>query len=78
MLSVPTCSDLILPIIIFNYSYSISIGMQSSPELARELLRALRGGKEWKSDITKTDLHNFWFRMKDDSFNSRMRMFFDM
>ncbi|XP_073226750.1 respiratory burst oxidase homolog protein A-like isoform X2 [Cicer arietinum] len=54
------------------------IGMQSSPELARELLRALRGCKEWKSDITKTELHNFWSRMNDDSFNSRMRMFFDM
>lgn len=52
--------------------------MQSSPELARELLRALRGCMQWKSDITKTDLHNFWLRMNDDSFNSRMRLFFDM
>jgi hypothetical protein len=50
----------------------------SSPELARELLRALRKCKEWKSDITKSELHNFWLRMNDDSFNSRMQLFFDM
>ncbi|XP_057416536.1 respiratory burst oxidase homolog protein A-like isoform X2 [Lotus japonicus] len=58
--------------------FGFCIGMQSSPGIATELLRALRGGKYWKSDITKTDLHNFWSRMKDDSFNSRMRIFFDM
>lgn len=52
--------------------------MESTPELARELLRALQGGKDWKSNITKTELHDFWLRMKDNSFNSRMRMFFDM
>ncbi|XP_027368818.1 respiratory burst oxidase homolog protein A-like [Abrus precatorius] len=52
--------------------------MQPSPEFANELLRALRGGKDWKFDINKTDLHNFWLRMKDNSFNSRMRIFFDM
>nr|KYP56695.1 Respiratory burst oxidase isogeny protein F [Cajanus cajan] len=54
------------------------VGMQSSPEFANELLRALRGGKHWKSNITKTDLYNLWFRMKDNSFNSRLRIFFDM
>ncbi|KAK7330292.1 hypothetical protein VNO77_24482 [Canavalia gladiata] len=58
--------------------FGFCIGMQSSPEFANELLRALRGGKDWKFDITKTHLHNFWFRMKDNSFNSRMRIFFDM
>ncbi|MED6145029.1 hypothetical protein PIB30_021177 [Stylosanthes scabra] len=54
------------------------IGMQSSPEFANELLRALRGGKDWKFNITKTELYHFWLRIKDDSFDSRMRIFFDM
>ncbi|KAK7265862.1 hypothetical protein RJT34_33486 [Clitoria ternatea] len=58
--------------------FGFCIGMQSSPEFANELLRALRRGRDWKFDITKNDLHNFWFRMKDNSFNSRMRIFFDM
>ncbi|XP_058761419.1 respiratory burst oxidase homolog protein A-like isoform X2 [Vicia villosa] len=61
-----------------EFGFCIGIGMQSSPELARELLRALRGCQDWKSDITKTELHSFWLRMNEDSFNSRMRMFFDM
>ncbi|KHN48740.1 Respiratory burst oxidase like protein F [Glycine soja] len=58
--------------------FGFCIGMQSSPEFANELLRALRRGKGWKSNITKTDLYHLWFRMKDNSFNSRMRIFFDM
>ncbi|KAI4335910.1 hypothetical protein L6164_014506 [Bauhinia variegata] len=54
------------------------IGMQQSLEFANELLRALRGGKEWKTDITKSDMYTFWFRIKDDSFDSKMRIFFDL
>ncbi|KAI4343958.1 hypothetical protein L6164_011244 [Bauhinia variegata] len=34
------------------------IGMQQSAEFASELLRALRRGKEWKTDITKSDMCN--------------------
>ncbi|XP_061351527.1 respiratory burst oxidase homolog protein B-like isoform X2 [Gastrolobium bilobum] len=52
--------------------------MLSSSKFANELLRALRGNEDWKFNITKTELHTFWFRMKDDSINSRMRIFFDM
>ncbi|XP_039689279.1 respiratory burst oxidase homolog protein A isoform X2 [Medicago truncatula] len=73
-----TCIILIIHFPILYFISIMRIGMQSSPELARELLRALRGCMQWKSDITKTDLHNFWLRMNDDSFNSRMRLFFDM
>ncbi|RDX91801.1 Respiratory burst oxidase-like protein E, partial [Mucuna pruriens] len=58
--------------------FGFCLGMQSSPDFANELLSALRGGKDWKSNITKTDLYNLWFQMKDNSFNSRMRIFFDM
>ncbi|XP_061364958.1 respiratory burst oxidase homolog protein A-like [Gastrolobium bilobum] len=58
--------------------FGFCIGMLSSPEFANELLRALRGHRDWKFNITKTELHKFWFRMKDDSINSRMRIFFDM
>jgi len=42
--------------------------MQSSPEFANELLCAPRGGENWKYEITKADLYNLWFRMKDNSF----------
>ncbi|KAL1334236.1 hypothetical protein HN51_063128 [Arachis hypogaea] len=59
-------------------NFAFCIGMQSSPEFANELLRALRGGKHWKFNITKTDLYRFWLRIKDDSFDSRMRIFFYM
>ncbi|TKY55030.1 Respiratory burst oxidase-like protein F [Spatholobus suberectus] len=65
------------PVVIWS-EFGFCIGMQSSPEFANELLSALRGGKDWKSNITKTDLYNLWFHMKDNSFNSRMRIFFDM
>ncbi|XP_028763556.1 respiratory burst oxidase homolog protein A-like isoform X1 [Neltuma alba] len=58
--------------------FGFCIGMQQSLEFANELLRALRGGRDWKVDITKSDMRRFWFRMKDDSFDSRMRIFFDM
>ena len=52
--------------------------MQQSLDFANELLRALRRGRDWKMDITKSDMRRFWFRTKDDSFDSRMRIFFDM
>ncbi|KAE9601917.1 hypothetical protein Lal_00040969 [Lupinus albus] len=58
--------------------FDFCIGMQSSQDFANELLRTLRRGRNWKLDITKPELQYFWFRIKDDSFNSRMRIFFDM
>ncbi|KAI9088376.1 hypothetical protein K1719_029825 [Acacia pycnantha] len=58
--------------------FGFCIGMEQSQEFANELLRALRGERDWKSDMTKSDLRRFWFRMKDEIFDSRMRIFFDM
>nr|POE60062.1 respiratory burst oxidase like protein a [Quercus suber] len=58
--------------------FGICIGMQQSPEFANELLRALRATRDWKFHITKCELHCFWCRMMDPSFDSRIRIFFDM
>ncbi|KAJ7978730.1 Respiratory burst oxidase [Quillaja saponaria] len=59
--------------------FGFCIGMQQSPEFAKELLRAVRGGtKDWRIDITKTDLHKFWCLLKGDCFDSRMRVFFNL
>ncbi|OWM65233.1 hypothetical protein CDL15_Pgr008823 [Punica granatum] len=58
--------------------FSYCVGMQKSPEFAKELLRALRGRSELKSDITKTELHDFWCRMTDSCYYSRIQIFFDM
>lgn len=53
-------------------------GMQQSPEFANELLRALRGTRDWKFHITKCELHCFWCRMMDPFFDSRIQIFFDL
>ncbi|XP_021286943.1 respiratory burst oxidase homolog protein A-like [Herrania umbratica] len=54
------------------------IGMRESPEFANELLRALRGRRDWKKDITKNELHNYWCRMTDPWLDSRIELFFDL
>ncbi|GLT47493.1 hypothetical protein SLA2020_211880 [Shorea laevis] len=58
--------------------FGTCIGMRDSPEFAKQLLRALRGGRKWKFDITKDELHKHWCRMTDPCFNSRTQLFFDM
>lgn len=57
--------------------FGFCIGMQQSPEFANELLRALRGTRDWKIHITKCELHHFWCRMMEP-FDSRIRIFFDL
>lgn len=59
-------------------NFGSCIGMGESREFAKEVLRALRGRKDWKSDITKEQLHKHWCRMIDPSLDSRIRLFFDM
>ncbi|PPD72471.1 hypothetical protein GOBAR_DD30619 [Gossypium barbadense] len=42
------------------------IGMGETAEFGKEVLRAMRGGRrDWKRDITKSELHSYWCRMTD-------------
>ncbi|PON32644.1 Respiratory burst oxidase [Parasponia andersonii] len=58
--------------------FGFCIGMQQSPEFANELLRALRGRKDCKTNITKGELYSFWCSLTDPCFDSRIRIFFDL
>ncbi|KAA8541035.1 hypothetical protein F0562_024998 [Nyssa sinensis] len=58
--------------------FSLCIGMQQSPEFAKELLGALRGRKNGGADITKNELHDYWHRITNPCFNSRLQLFFDL
>ncbi|KAH9722198.1 Respiratory burst oxidase2 [Citrus sinensis] len=57
--------------------FSFCIAMQQTPEFANEILRALRGRSEWKVDITKNELRDYWHRMAG-SVDSRIQLFFYM
>ncbi|KAL5831342.1 hypothetical protein ACOSQ4_016696 [Xanthoceras sorbifolium] len=52
--------------------FGFCIGMQKTPEIANEILRALRGRREYKSNITMHELHGFWHRMTDPCIHSRV------
>ncbi|KAL5544619.1 hypothetical protein UlMin_008403 [Ulmus minor] len=57
--------------------FGICIGMQQSPDFANELLRALRGRKDPKANITKAELYSYWNRLTDPCSDSRIKIFFD-
>lgn len=65
---------LLLYIIVFPSNF---VAMQQTPEFANEILRALRGRSEWKVDITKNELRDYWHRMAG-SVDSRIQLFFYM
>ncbi|CAA6656856.1 unnamed protein product [Spirodela intermedia] len=56
------------------------IGMADSTEFASKLFDALARNRSITSDVgvTKDELKAFWERMADQSFDSRLRIFFDM
>lgn len=54
------------------------VGMRESAEFANELLRALRGRRDWKRGITKNELHNYWCCVTDPWLDSRIDLFFNM
>ncbi|XP_031253692.1 respiratory burst oxidase homolog protein A-like [Pistacia vera] len=58
--------------------FGYCVGIQRSPEISNEILKALRGRRECKVDITKKELHRYWLRMTDPSINYRIQLFFDM
>ncbi|KAH9315228.1 hypothetical protein KI387_023855 [Taxus chinensis] len=60
--------------------FAVCIGMQDSKEFALELFDALsrrRAGEQLQS-ISKQDLHEYWCRITDGTFQSRMKIFFDL
>ncbi|XAR63803.1 NAD(P)H oxidase [Bertholletia excelsa] len=54
------------------------IGMQNTPEFAKEFLRALRGRKAKGAEITKAELHKHWLLLTNPCFNSREQIFFQL
>ncbi|KAF6165052.1 hypothetical protein GIB67_000636 [Kingdonia uniflora] len=58
--------------------FACYIGMEETPDLADQLLVALRGTEEGQLHITKTELRDYWCRITDPSFDSRTRLFFDL
>ncbi|KAF8389943.1 hypothetical protein HHK36_024462 [Tetracentron sinense] len=58
--------------------FAYCIGMKETPEFADELLGALKCGRDRQFEITKTKLQEYWCRITDPSFDSRIRIFFDL
>ncbi|KAL5718696.1 hypothetical protein ACHQM5_011573 [Ranunculus cassubicifolius] len=55
------------------------IGMKDSKEFALELFDALMRRRRMKADkISKDELYEFWSQISDQSFDSRLQIFFDM
>ena len=54
-------------------------GMENSKEFAVELFDALGRRRRLKVDkISRDELHEFWSQITDQSFDSRLQIFFDM
>ncbi|KAF3627276.1 Respiratory burst oxidase -like protein A [Capsicum annuum] len=55
------------------------IGMMDSKEFAVGVFDALvRRRRQRTTKITKTELHEFWLQISDQSFDARLQIFFDM
>ncbi|XP_042503456.1 respiratory burst oxidase homolog protein A-like [Macadamia integrifolia] len=55
------------------------IGLKDSKEFALELFDALSRRRRLKTDkISKDELYEFWNQITDESFDSRLQIFFDM
>ncbi|KAH7686255.1 respiratory burst oxidase protein [Dioscorea alata] len=59
--------------------FALCIGMKDSKEFALELFDALSRRRRLKTDkISKDELFEFWSQITDQSFDSRLQIFFDM
>lgn len=57
----------------------LSEGMRESKEFALELFDALGRRRRLKVDkISREELYEFWSQITDQSFDSRLQIFFDM
>ncbi|XP_024924607.3 respiratory burst oxidase homolog protein A [Ziziphus jujuba] len=64
---------------IYRADFAQCIGMRDSKEFALELLDALGRRRRLKVDkISKEELYEFWSQITDQSFDSRLQIFFDM
>ena len=65
-------------LLLFEYLF-IFKGMGNSKEFALELLDALGRRRRLKVDkISRDELYEFWSQITDQSFDSRLQIFFDM
>ncbi|XP_040987137.1 respiratory burst oxidase homolog protein A [Juglans microcarpa x Juglans regia] len=64
---------------LFRADFAQCIGMRDSKEFALELFDALGRRRRLKADkISKEELYEFWSQITDQSFDSRLQIFFDM
>ncbi|KAF3448632.1 hypothetical protein FNV43_RR09345 [Rhamnella rubrinervis] len=64
---------------LYRSDFGQCIGMRDSKEFALELLDALGRRRRLKVDkISKEELYEFWSQISDQSFDSRLQIFFDM
>ncbi|PIA34292.1 hypothetical protein AQUCO_03800110v1 [Aquilegia coerulea] len=65
--------------LLFRSDFAQCIGMRDSKEFALELFDALSRRRRLKADmISKDELYEFWSQITDQSFDSRLQIFFDM
>ncbi|XP_011022605.1 PREDICTED: respiratory burst oxidase homolog protein A isoform X2 [Populus euphratica] len=64
---------------LYRADFAQCIGMENSKEFAVELFDALGRRRRLKVDkISQDELHEFWSQITDQSFDSRLQIFFDM
>ncbi|KAF8379606.1 hypothetical protein HHK36_029047 [Tetracentron sinense] len=64
---------------LYRSDFAQCIGMRDSKEFALELFDALSRRRRLKVDkISKDELYEFWSQFSDQSFDSRLQIFFDM
>ncbi|CAN1254111.1 Respiratory burst oxidase homolog protein F [Linum perenne] len=64
---------------LYRADFAQCIGMKDSKEFALELFDALGRRRRLKVEkISRDELYEFWAQITDDSFDSRLQIFFDM
>ncbi|KAJ6799648.1 putative respiratory burst oxidase-like protein A [Iris pallida] len=64
---------------LYRSDFAQCIGMKESKEFALELFDALSRRRKLKTEkISKEELYEFWSQITDQSFDSRLQIFFDM
>ncbi|KAJ1386051.1 NADPH oxidase Respiratory burst [Sesbania bispinosa] len=64
---------------LYRTDFAKCIGMEDSKEFAQELFDALSRRRRLKVEkISRDELYEFWSQITDESFDSRLQIFFDM
>ena len=62
-----------------TFIYLFSSGMKETEEFALEVLDALRRRRRPGAEkISREELYEFWLQITEQSFDSRLQIFFDM